>query len=51
MCYPEGTLPVRGEFVGTFMGEYALEHQVTNLELPNMHEPLVIAPNGTVRFG
>jgi hypothetical protein len=35
LCYPEGTLPVGEEFVCTFTGEYAPEHQVTHLELPS----------------
>jgi hypothetical protein len=43
LCYPKGTLPVGGEFVCPFMGEYALEHHVTHLELPATHELLVIA--------
>jgi hypothetical protein len=43
LCYPEGTLPVGGEFVCAFTGEYAPKHQVIHLELPASHEPLVIA--------
>jgi hypothetical protein len=39
----EGTLPAGGELVCAFTGEYATEHQVVHLELPTMHEPLVIA--------
>jgi hypothetical protein len=38
------TLPAEGELVCAFTGEYALEHQIIHLELPTMHELLVIAP-------
>jgi hypothetical protein len=44
LCRPERALPARGELVCAFMGEYAPEHQIVHLELPTMHEPLVIAP-------
>jgi hypothetical protein len=40
---PERDPPSRGEFVHTFKGECAPEHQVTHLELPATHIPLVIA--------
>jgi hypothetical protein len=44
LCHPERTLPVGGELVCAFTGEYAPEHQIVHLELPTMHELLVIAP-------
>jgi hypothetical protein len=43
LCHPERTLPAGGELVCAFMGEYASEHQILCLELPTMHELLVIA--------
>jgi hypothetical protein len=42
LCHPEWTLPVGGGLIFTFMGEYAPEHQIIHLELPTMHELLVI---------
>jgi hypothetical protein len=44
LCHPERTLPAGGKLVCIFMGKYAPEHQIVHLELPTMHEPLVIAP-------
>jgi hypothetical protein len=43
LCYPKGTLPVGGEFVCAFTGEYASKHQVIHQKLSAMHKPLVIA--------
>jgi hypothetical protein len=41
---PPGKDPPReGELVCAFAGEYAPEHQIVHLELPIMHELLVIA--------
>jgi hypothetical protein len=38
----EGTLLAGGELVHSLMGKNAPEHQIVHLELPTMHEPLVI---------
>jgi hypothetical protein len=40
---PKKDPPRGGEIVCAFMGKYAPEHQIIHLELPTMHEPLVIA--------
>jgi hypothetical protein len=39
---------VGGELVYTFTGKYALEHQIVHLELPTMHNLLVVAPEHLV---
>jgi hypothetical protein len=44
LCHSKGTLPAGGELVHYFTGKNVLEHQIVHLELPTMHEPLVIAP-------
>jgi hypothetical protein len=42
LCHSEGTIPVEGELVHFLTGKNVPEHQIVHLELPTIHEPLVI---------
>jgi hypothetical protein len=48
--YPVGTFPAEGKFVHTLPTKHPLEEQIIHLELPASHEPLVVAPVGSVHF-
>jgi hypothetical protein len=42
LSHSDGTLLPGGELVHSIMGKNVSEHQIVHLELPTMHEPLVI---------
>jgi hypothetical protein len=42
LCHLKRTLPAGGELVCAFTGKYAPEYLIVHLELPTIHEPLVI---------
>jgi hypothetical protein len=48
--YPEGTFSAGGKLVHALPVKDPPEHQIIHLELPAMHEPLMIALAGSVHF-
>jgi hypothetical protein len=42
--YPKGALLARGELVGALSAKDPPEHQITHLELPDVHKPFMVAP-------
>jgi hypothetical protein len=46
--YPVGTLLAGGKSVHALLAKHPPEDQIIHLELPASHEPLVVAPTGSV---
>jgi hypothetical protein len=42
--YSVGTFPAGGKFVHALLAKHPPEDQITHLELPALHEPLVVTP-------
>jgi hypothetical protein len=48
--YLVGTFPAGGKFVHALPAKHPPEDQIIHLEVPASHEPLVVAPAGSVHF-
>jgi hypothetical protein len=48
--YPEGTFPAREKFIHAHPIKHPPKDQIIHLELSTSHEPLVVAPAGSMHF-